>query len=113
MGAASPLVSCFTGWVTFPMARSNRSPSIAIPKSWPQCVRSCMLHVISLAQYAAVYTRSWAADSRCATFRLKARADRADQDNALLREVTRIKDSRMAGISPHHGANGTGVFVKL
>ena len=29
-----------------------------LPKSWPATVRSAMLHVISLAKYAAVFTRS-------------------------------------------------------
>ena len=51
--------------------RSNR-PSIALPGCWPQCVRSAMRQVISLAQYAAVYTRSWAALSSSARVRLKA-----------------------------------------
>ena len=45
--------------------RSNR-PRIPLPKGWPQRVRSALLHVMSLAQYAAVYTHSWAAPSiRC------------------------------------------------
>ena len=34
------------------------SPRIPLPKGWPTRVKSAMLHVISLAQYAAVYTRS-------------------------------------------------------
>jgi Spy/CpxP family protein refolding chaperone len=33
-----------------------------------------MLHVVSLAKYAAVYTRSWAAD--CANARVRSSADR-------------------------------------
>jgi hypothetical protein len=33
---------------------------IPIPKSWKRHVHSAMLHVISLAQYATVYTPSWA-----------------------------------------------------
>ncbi len=77
-------------------------PTIAIPKSWPKCVCSSMLHVISLAQYAIVYTRSWAASCPNARVRLKSAAEAAVQDAALLREEMRIKDARMAGIAPHH-----------
>jgi transposase InsO family protein len=73
---------------------------IPFPKSWPNCVRSGMLHVISLAQYAMAYTRSWAAESSNARVRQKARADHAEQDAALVREEMRIKDGRMAGIAP-------------
>jgi hypothetical protein len=39
---------------------SNPAFTIPLPKSWPAKVRSAMLHVVSLAKYAAVYTRSWA-----------------------------------------------------
>ena len=55
-----------------------------------------MLHVISLAQYATVYTRSWAVDSMNGRVRLKAENDRQKQEIALLREEIRIKDARMA-----------------
>ena len=54
-----------------------------------------MLHVVSLAQYATVYTRSWAADSTNQRVRLKAEKDRAEQEPAMLREEIRIKDSRI------------------
>jgi transposase InsO family protein len=50
------------------------------------------LHVVSLAQYAAVYTRSWAADSRNARVRLKAKNGQLQQEVALLRAEIRIKD---------------------
>jgi hypothetical protein len=60
-----------------------------------------MLHVISLAQYATAYTRSWAADSTNARVRIKAEYDRAQQEILLLREEICIKDARMALISPH------------
>ena len=43
---------------------AGRKPAqIPLPKSWKTHVRSAMLNVVSLAQYAAVYSRSWAADS--------------------------------------------------
>lgn len=41
---------------------SKLALKIHLPKSWPAKVCSAMLHVVSLAKYAAVYTRSWAAD---------------------------------------------------
>jgi putative transposase len=59
------------------------------------------LHVISLAQYAAAYTRSWAADRTNTRVRLKAEWDRADHELLLLREEIRIKDARLARIAPH------------
>jgi len=55
----------------------------------------------SLAQFTIAYTRGWAADSANTRVRLKAKLDRALQDNALLREEMRIKDVRMARIPPH------------
>ena len=76
-------------------------PTIPLPKSWTKHVRTAMLHVISLAQYATAYTRSWAADSRNGRIRIKAENDRAQQKILLLREEMRIKDARMALISPH------------
>jgi hypothetical protein len=36
---------------------------VPLPKGWPAFVKSAVLHTISLAQYALVYTRSWAVDS--------------------------------------------------
>jgi putative transposase len=72
-----------------------------LPKSWPATVRSAMLHVISLAKCAAVYTRSWAADSRNARVRMRAERDQGQEDAALVREEMRIKDARMASIPPH------------
>ncbi len=74
---------------------------IPLPKAWTKHVRSAMLHVISLAQYATVYTRSWAVDSMNGRVRLKAENDRQGQEIVLLREEIRIKDARMAQINPH------------
>jgi len=84
------------------MIKSTENPTIAIPKSWSKCVCSSMLHVISLAQHAIVYTRSWAASCPNARVRLKSAAELAEQDAVLLREEMRIKDGRMSGIAPHH-----------
>ena len=75
---------------------AKNSPQIALPKSWNKHVRSAMLHVISLAQYATVYTRS------CLNGRVRLRAenDHLHQEVALLREEIRIKDARMSSIAP-------------
>ena len=83
------------------MGKPKSVPTIRVPKSWPACVQSAMLHVVSLAQYAIVHTRSWAADSPNARVRLNVENDQLQQDNALLREEMRIKDVRMACIPPH------------
>src|SRR5439155_2795964 len=81
---------------------SNSTLMMPLPKSWPAKVRSAMLHVVSLAKYAAVYTCSWAADGPNARVRFRAERDRHQEDNALLREELRIKDARMASIPANH-----------
>lgn len=68
--------------------------------SRPTHVRSGMLHVIALAQYATASTRSWAANSLNSRIRLQAEVDRLRQQVALNREEIRIKDARMASIAP-------------
>jgi len=60
-----------------------------------------MVHVIALAHYAMIYTRSWAADSPNARVRLQADVDRLEQEVALLREEVRIKDTRADSIPAH------------
>ena len=37
---------------------------IPLTKGWPCHVRSAVLHIIALAQYATVYTRSWASNQK-------------------------------------------------
>ena len=83
------------------MSKSQQTPTIPLPKGWKKQVRSAVLHVLSLAQYAAIYSRGWAADSTNARVRLKAELDRANQELLLLREEIRIKDARLARIDPH------------
>jgi hypothetical protein len=60
-----------------------------------------MIHAISLAQYATVYTRSWAVDSMNGRVRLKAENDQLRQEISLLYEELRIKDIRSGRIPPH------------
>ncbi len=70
----------------------NKQPEIPLPKSWGTHVKSAILHVIALGQYALTYSRSWAADSSNQRVRLKAECDRIEQEVALHREEIRIKD---------------------
>ena len=37
------------------MSTSQQTPKIPLPKGWKKQVRSAVLHVLSLAQYAAEY----------------------------------------------------------
>ena len=57
-----------------------------------------MLHVISLAEYAAAYSRSWAANGRIARLRLKAENDQLRQEVAL------IADRRNPSSATHTGS---------
>ena len=83
------------------MHKNHQTPKVPLPRGWKPSVRSAVLHVLSLAQYAAVYTRGWAADSVNRRVRLQADLDQASQEIALLREEMRIKDARLARIDPH------------
>jgi len=76
-------------------------PKIPLPNSWTGHVRSAVLHVIGLAQYATVYTRSWAANSPNDRMRLKAENDCFQAEIALLKEEIRIKDARLLRMDPH------------
>ena len=80
---------------------SKHMKSIRLPQNWPLRVKSALLHVISLAQFATAYTRGWAANSVNARMRLKAHADQCEQEAGMSREETRIKDARMRSIPAH------------
>ncbi len=82
------------------MPSKNKQPQIPLPKSWGTHVKSAILHVIALGQYALAYSRSWAADSSNERVRLKAENDRLEQELALRQEELRIKDARMGQIAP-------------
>lgn len=82
------------------MPSKNKQPEIPLPKSWGTHVKSAILHVIALGQYALTYSRSWAADSSNQRVRLKAECDRLEQEVALRGEEIRIKDVRIAQINP-------------
>ena len=74
---------------------------IPLPGGWLRCVKSAVLHVVSLARFAIIHTRGWAANSLSARLRLKASRDEARSEIALLEEEMRIKDARMASLDPH------------
>ena len=57
------------------MVKQKKSQPIPLPRGWSRRVRSAMLHVISLAQYAMAFTRSWAFNSYLSRLRLKAEND--------------------------------------
>ena len=82
------------------MSSKSKPPKIPLPESWGAHVKSAILHIIALGQYALTYSRSWAADSTNQRVRLKAETDRLMQEVAQLREEIRIKDVRMAQIIP-------------
>ncbi len=82
------------------MAIDPSSNDIPLPRSWPEHVKSALLHVISMAQLAVVRARGWAANSSNSRVRLQARLEEANQEIALLNEELRIKDARMAGLDP-------------
>ena len=64
--------------------RQTKANSIPLPKAWSGHVRSAMLHAISLAKFAATYTRGWAANSVNARVRLKAQLDRTTTEMTRL-----------------------------
>jgi transposase InsO family protein len=77
-------------------------PDISLPSAWPKNVKSAVLHVVSLAHYAIICARGWAANSINARVRISSDNARLKQDNQLLREELRIKDARTAKIDPRH-----------
>ncbi len=88
------------------MAKRANPLRMPLPRGWCHRVKSAMLHVISLAQYAMAYTRSWAANCQIARIRLKAENDQLRQHVELLSKELRIKDARMMRITaprrPHY-----------
>ena len=78
----------------------------AAPKHWTRSIQTALVHVMSLAHYALVHTRSWAADGSNDRVRLAGKSDQLDHEIRLLREVIRIKDARLARIPalrrPHY-----------
>ena len=79
---------------------TSRQPMAHLPKKWSNHVQSAVLHVISLAQYALVEVRGWAASSFNPRLRLAAEVERLDSEVVLVREEIRLKDARMGRLAP-------------
>lgn len=79
----------------------SEAPPLPVPKNWSKSIQASLLQVIAFAQYALVYTRSWASNSSTERVRLATAANQLEQAVAVLREEIRIKDARMAQIPPH------------
>ncbi len=94
-----------------------KHPTIPLPKGWKPLVRSAVLHVISLAHFSIVRASGRAASSGNMRVRLNAKNDRLKQEVALLREEIRIKETRMACISPqrrpHYAATERMAILEL
>jgi len=88
------------------MAAIPANLRLALPKGWPNRIRSAAIHVISLAHFSVTFARSVAANSINARIRLKTDNSRLRQEIALLIEEARIKDARMERIQaqrrPHY-----------
>jgi len=56
----------------------SNTPKIPLPKNWPATVKSAILHVITLAQLAVAYTRSWSSNSPNERIRFKARCEQLE-----------------------------------
>ena len=70
----------------FPKGSVMSQILVVLPRNWPSSVKSAILHVISLAQFATAYTRGWAANSPNARIRLAAKNERLKHELALLHE---------------------------
>jgi hypothetical protein len=61
---------------------TQQAPTIPLPKAWNQHVRSAVLHVVALGQYATAYTRGWAVDSINPRVRQQTELDGVQNRNA-------------------------------
>jgi len=75
--------------------------SVPLPPSWPKHAKAATLHVIAPAHFVITHVRGFAANSPIHRVRLAGECDRLNSEVALLREEIRIKDARMATMSPH------------
>ncbi len=77
---------------------NQKSP---LRRGWALNVKSAMLHVIALAQYALTHTRGWAATSPGNQVRFRSEIERLNQQITLLQEELRIKNARLRRIAPN------------
>jgi hypothetical protein len=85
---------------------SHAADRFPLPRHWPARVKSGLVTAIGLAHLGMTYVRGWCANSPLERVRLAGDLDRAKTEVALLREIMRIKDARMAAIAaperPHY-----------
>jgi putative transposase len=84
------------------MPSTTTKPSIPLPRRWPARVKSAILQTVSLAHYAIISARGWAANAVNPRARQAAEVERLETEVAMLREELAIKDGRMARIQPQH-----------
>ena len=78
------------------MTSNTTFEEVRLPRSWPEYVKSAVLHAISLAHLAITYARAKGFKSRSLVVRLRAGLERARHETSQLIEELRIKDARMA-----------------
>jgi Tfp pilus assembly protein PilX len=82
------------------MGTREEPRGVPLPPNWPRRVKSALLHIITLAQYVAACTHSWAVNSRLARLRLKAENGQLKQEAALRAKEMRIKNARLRRVDP-------------
>ena len=84
---------------------------LALPKSWPNRIRSAVIHVISLAHFSVTFARSVAANSINARIRLKTDNSRLCGGSPILRFVPVHRQLALdEGLAVASGSLSTGGF---
>jgi hypothetical protein len=78
-----------------------------LPKHWLRCVRSAVLHAVSMANVAFTATQTRAENHFDPRTRLEATNDRLQRRVALLLEDLRIKDARMERLPAQRRLHGS------
>ena len=84
------------------MSEKRDLKTIPLPKDWPNCVKSGVLHVISLAHLAITSARAWAANSCSTGVGIRSQVEQLQNEVELLQEEIRIKDARIASLESRH-----------
>jgi len=74
---------------------------IPLPKTWPEHVKSVVLHAISLASTVFTAAHGLAAKRIDKLVRLQAELETAISETALLKKELSIKDARFERVHPH------------
>ena len=73
---------------------------LPLPKNWKQSIKSAVIHTLSLAFKSMTLTLSYLSDNDRLPARMVAELKRIKMENAHLKELMAIKDTRMARIDP-------------